>query len=347
MTISGNEQLDGLTQGDGSHLVGHTITLNAPDWTEVRIRDGNGDDHDHHHDDDDHETDVNFQDNDGDQRLDGDQIIDGVLYPDGTTVEAEYGLTLSDGENTWEAIGFNLNNSSPAYATVEGLAFIGGPGGFPPVGVPLTVIDAHEGPNHEAAAHATPICFGRGTLIDTPRGARPIDMLAVGELICTRDNGLQPVRWVGGRHALGVGRFAPVEIAAGVLRATAPLRVSRQHRLLLCSPAASLLFGESEVFAPACHLADGRGIRIIPGVRIEYFHILLERHEVIRANGVETETLQLSDMGADTRHFFPELAQLRRPAMPPARRVLRRFETDLLRSSAPKIARAPSLRHTA
>ena len=208
ITVSGGGQLDGVTQGDGSHLVGRTVTLNSNAWTEVQIRD-NGDN--------------DFSDNDTDQRLQGSQTIDGVTYANNTVVEAEYGVTLSDGVNTWTAIGFNLNNSSPAYATIEGLAFIGGPGGFPPVGVPLTVIASQEGPGFDSGAYATPICFDRGTLIATSRGPRPIESLRPGDLVRTADNGLQPVRWTGRRHAISAGRFAAVEIGAGSGGAGRPL----------------------------------------------------------------------------------------------------------------------------
>lgn len=108
LAISGGGQLDGVTQGDGSHLVGRTITFNSNAWAPVEISDGS--------------TDSNFQDNDGNQVLNGTHTIDGVSFATGTRVEAEYGITLSDGVNTWQAIGFNVNNSSPSYATIEGLA---------------------------------------------------------------------------------------------------------------------------------------------------------------------------------------------------------------------------------
>ena len=128
LSISDGKVLSGVSQGSGIHLDGATITLDSNTWEEVRISDNN----------------LAFSDNDSAQVLDsgtpgGPQVIDGNAFTDGTVVEAEYGLTLSDGVDTWQVVGFNLRNSNPSYATVEGLAFIGGPGGFPPVGVPLTV----------------------------------------------------------------------------------------------------------------------------------------------------------------------------------------------------------------
>ena len=37
------------------------------------------------------------------------------------------------------------------------------------------------------------ICFTPRTLIATPRGARPIETLKVGDLVMTRDHGMQPM----------------------------------------------------------------------------------------------------------------------------------------------------------
>lgn len=319
LTISGGAQLDGVTQGDGSHLVGQSITLNTDAWTEVQITDNDG----------------NFQDSDASQRLDGAQTVNGISYASGTVVEAEYGLTLSDGVNTWTAIGFNLNDSAPAYGTVEGLAFIGGPGGFPPIGVPLTVTAAQEGPNFAAAAYATPICYDAGTLIDTGAGPRPIEDLRPGDLVRTADDGLQPLRWTGGRHVIGAGRFAPVEIADGAWGATRPLRVSQQHRILIRDPLAELLFARAELFVPAISLTCAPGARLLGGGRCHYHHLVLDRHAVIAANGVASESLSLDDaspegMSGDLLRFFPDLAARPRDDAGLARPCLRRREADLL-----------------
>lgn len=334
LSISGGGQLDGVTQGDGSHLVGLTITLNSNAWAPVQISDGG--------------TDSNFQDNDGDQRLNGAQTIDGVGYANNTQVEAEYGITLSDGVNTWQAVGFNVNNSSPSYATIEGLAFIGGPGGFPPVGVPLTVVSAQEGPNYQSGTYATPVCYDRGTLIATDRGPRPIQTLKPGDRVVTRDNGPVPIRWIGHRDVIGAGPFAPVEIAAGVLGAVTRLRVSQQHRILLTGPRAELLFGEAEVFVPAVHMVDGRDVRLVRFVPVQYHHILLDRHEVIEANGVASESLYHGSAEAiDDTAFFPDLRDFPAPDTPLARRSLRRHESALLLAGQSLVEPQAGLRHIA
>ncbi len=90
------------------------------------------------------------------------------------------------------------------------------------------------------------ICFAGGSRILTARGERAIDTLQRGDLVVTRDNGLQPIRWIGKRTVPGKGRFAPIAIAPGVLDGLQKeLLVSPQHRVLFTGYKAELLFGEA------------------------------------------------------------------------------------------------------
>lgn len=301
ITLSDGAQLDGETQGDGSHLLGVEITLDDNAWRPISIRD----------------NDDNFQDSDGSQVLDGAQAVDGTTYGDGTVVEAEYAFTVSDGTNTWTLVGFNVNNSAPAYGTVEGIAFIGEPGEFPPVGVPLTVISTQEGPNFAASDYATPICFASGTPIDTPEGARPIEEIAAGDLVLTASGRAMPVRWCGARRVMRAGPFASVLFEPGAVGNTQPLETSQQHRVMLNGWKAELLFGVPEVLAAAVHLINDHSIRIRRGGHVTYHHLLLDSHQLICAAGAWSETLlpgpeAMQSLTPHARHevltLFPELA---------------------------------------
>lgn len=303
MTISGGEQLDGVTQGDGSHLVGESITLNDNAWQEVLISDTG---------------DSDFEDNDGNQTLNGAQTIDGVSYADGTRVEAEYALTVTDGTNTYTVIAFNVRNSSPAFGTVEGLAFIGPPAGFPPIGVPLTVISNQEGPSNPADGHASPPCFVAGTRIKTPGGEVPVEALCVGDLVTTRDEGPQPIRWIGRGAFSARGSCAPIRFEAGVLGNSRPLRVSPQHRMLLTGWSAELHFGQAEVLVPAKAFIGSAGVSVEHGERVEYFHLLFDAHQIVISDGALSESFSpgaqaLSGLDTGTRRelleFFPDLVQ--------------------------------------
>lgn len=273
MTIDG-AILDGITQGDGSHLVGTTITLDAPAWQGIPIND----------------DDSAFADNDGNQTLASSVTIDGVTFAAGTVVEAEYSLTVTDGTNTYTLVAFNVNNSSPAYATVEGLAFIGPSGGFPPIGVPLSVTAAQEGPSFVSTSYATPFCFVAGTMIAVPGGEVAVETLQPGDLVLTREGGAQPLLWIGRRTVPARGRFAPVEFAPGTVGNRRPLRLSRQHRLRYSGWRAELLFGEEAVLIPAAHFVDGGRVRVVEGGLVTYVHLMFEGHRVVYAEGAEAES---------------------------------------------------------
>lgn len=323
VTISGGGILDGITQGDGSHLDGLTITLNAPNWSAISINDDDG----------------NFQDNDTSQRLNGTQTVNGTSYADNSVVEAEYGITLSDGVNTWQLVAFNVTDSSPAYSTVEGLAFIGGPGGFPPVGVPLTVVGTQEGPNYAAADYATPTCFVAGTLIETQTGLRPIETITIGDLVWTQDDGLQPVRWSVSRQFAATGHRAPIVFAAGAIGNTGVLSLSPQHRICLNDWRAQLWCGEDSVLIPAKAFVNGTTVRQVAGGTVCYHHLMFDCHQIIRSEGVLTESFHPGQVGidgfdaqvrAELFSLFPELGADVSSFGPVARRDVRGHEAHVL-----------------
>lgn len=309
ITVSNGGSLDGVTQGNGSHLLNQTITLNSNAWLQTSIEDDDPDFEDFNT----VETTL--------QVLDGPQFIDGQLYADGTRVEAEYQITLTDGTNIWTAYAYNVNNSAPPFATIEGLIFLpNAQGDYPPIGTPLTVTATAEGPQGPGSnlysLYEDPPCFTLGTLIDTPTGPRPVEALQPGDMVLTRDNGPQPLRWIG-RVELGPDHLArhpehqPVEIAAGALSPGLPardLRLSPQHRVLLTGWKAELMFGEDEVLVPATALRNDQGIRTnAADAGVTYLHLLLDRHEIIFAEGAPVESL-LADW-------------LVRGALPPAQRA--------------------------
>ncbi|APE45512.1 hypothetical protein BOO69_14830 [Sulfitobacter alexandrii] len=285
------------------------------------------------------DNDANFDDNDGNQVLDGAQQIDGVTYAGGTRVEAEYGVVVTDGTRSWTLVGFNVNNSNPTFGTIEGLAFIGGSGGFPPVGVPLTVTGTFEGPAYLATEYATPICLVAGTRVTTATGPRPIEQLGPGDLVLTRDNGLQPVRWAGQRRVPALAAFAPVRIRRGTLGNRRDLWVSQQHRVLVEGWKAELLFGEAEVLVAAVHLVNDGSIRLMPGGEVCYVHLLFDRHEVIETEGCWTESLFTGSTAlaslppaahAEILALFPELAGPEAAHRTTSYRVLKRHEARIL-----------------
>lgn len=187
------------------------------------------------------------------------------------------------------------------------------------------------------------ICVARGTLIDTKSGPVPVENLSPGDLVRTVDGPPQSVRWVGCRHVSRVEMRAdpslrPIRIEAGAFGEDGPSRdliVSPQHRILLGGWQAELHFGVREVLVPAKGLVNNQTIRLDTNAKeVDYFHILLDRHEIMFTEGLPTESFHpgeyaLSEIGHDAREelfaLFPELSDEK--AVPEtARTVLRPWQ---------------------
>lgn len=184
------------------------------------------------------------------------------------------------------------------------------------------------------------ICFTPGALILTPRGERPVETLHAGDLVITRDHGPQPIRWIGRSTVEGRGSFAPIAVNSTVMDgARRPLLVSPQHRLLFTGYKAQLLFGECEVLVAAKHLVDGRDVHIVEREKVTYFHMMLDRHEVIYAEGAATESFHAGDFGIsaisdqsreEVFTIFPELRSNTGAYGDTARICLKQHEARLL-----------------
>ena len=133
-------------------------------------------------------------------------------------------------------------------------------------------------------------CFLTGTTIATPDGERAIETFQAGDRVLTRDGRSVPVVWVARQtvvnpRAIELGR-CPVRIEAGALGPglpAAPLTVTGDH---------ALLFGGLLINAGA--LVNGTSIRFVPlaemPTKFTWWHLELEAHEAIVANGVAAES---------------------------------------------------------
>lgn len=148
------------------------------------------------------------------------------------------------------------------------------------------------------------ICFTPGTRIATPNGPRLIQTLQPGDLVLTKDDGPQPILWTGHRRMSGARLYAmphlrPIRFRSGALGNDRPepdLIVSPAHRMLLKGGAAQALFGTSEVLVRAEDLVNDGSIAVDHALReVTYVHILLERHNIVFANGIETESFHPSN----------------------------------------------------
>lgn len=178
-------------------------------------------------------------------------------------------------------------------------------------------------------------CFVKGALIHTPQGPVAVEKLRPGMLVLTRDDGPQPIRWIGHSRVDGRGDHAPICLQKGQFGATRDLQVSPQHRILVEGYIAELLYGELEVLIKAKDLVNDRTIRRAPAAEVTYYHMLFDSHQVITANGVATESYLPGDQTlpgfdadvlAEIITLFPHLEADSSSYGPAARPVLRSFE---------------------
>jgi hypothetical protein len=144
----------------------------------------------------------------------------------------------------------------------------------------------------------TVACFMEGTLIRTPAGERPVEALRRGDMVVTADGTAKAVKWIGHRSyeaEFGAAEafVRPVVFKAGSLGGGLPVRdlkVSPQHGMLV-----------DGVMVPAAALVNGVSILrdANPG-DVTYFHIELDGHEAVFAEGALTETF----VDHDSRAMF-------------------------------------------
>lgn len=272
-----------------------------------------------------------FQEIGDSQTLVGDTTIDGTTYTDGTEVHTAYDL-INTGTGH-QVTSLHFGGDGYQQGAVQGLAST----------VPLEPGQSYSF-NFERTSHLQynqyadyVACFAQGTRITTDAGERCVEQLQVGELVLTRDSGLQPLTWLAQRTVSAIGAFAPVVLPTGALGNTRDLVLSPQHRVVISGARAELLFGEAEVMVPAIHLAElGIGYRK-PGGRVTYYHLMFDQHQVIYSEGVASESYLPHDgrglsvaAQAEFQVLFPELARTASQGYGAARRVLRRHETSLL-----------------
>lgn len=161
-------------------------------------------------------------------------------------------------------------------------------------------------PNGDYTLATTPdagssyICFTKGTQIQTVTGERLIESLSIGDEVITKDFGAQKVRWIGTR-SLQVNHLTniadqPITIKAHAFGPNTPSRdtkLSPNHAILNDHWKASLYCGEAEVLTTAKSLLNADYAFRSADTSVTYFHILLDRHNLIHANGLWSESLFL------------------------------------------------------
>lgn len=220
-------------------------------------------------------------------------VYDGVSY---TTIEmpgssATFVIDINDmGQVAGNYTDSNSNSHGFVY-TAGTYITIDHPGGY-------TVVDSINNAGEVAGYYedsdgrhgftATPPCYCRSALILTDGGEIPVQDLAIGDRVITPSGRPRTVKWIGrrsysGRFALGNTDILPICIKAGALDDGVPRRdlwISPHHAMYL-----------EGVLIEARHLVNGVSIFQAETVdQVEYFHIELDRHDIIIAEGAPSES---------------------------------------------------------
>jgi Hint domain len=164
-------------------------------------------------------------------------------------------------------------------------------------------------------------CFLKGTKIQTADGACKVEDLAIGDMLPTMFDGMRPIQWIGrypfkksdpskpwAKDALPV-RIARSALAPDVPRAD--LYVTEWHALFV-----------DGVLPPARCLINGTTItryEVRGYDELEFFHIKLESHDVIYAEGASVETLLSTSARSISPSIFADTARQRLKWLPASR----------------------------
>lgn len=168
--------------------------------------------------------------------------------------------------------------------------------GFPlaslPADTPLTLVGKERESAQARLAQVACVSFTRGTQITMATGNQvPIEALAPGDKVLTRDGGAQEIRWIGHSTVRATGDFAPILIRAGVLNNDRDLLVSPDHRLFVYQRTDRIGAGQPELLVKARHLVNGDSVTVQDGGFVDYFQILFDHHHIIYAEGIAAESL--------------------------------------------------------
>ena len=135
------------------------------------------------------------------------------------------------------------------------------------------------------------ICFASGTAIRTMRGDVPVEELQPGDEAVTVSGAIRLIAWIGHR-VIDCARHPrpsevwPVRVRAGAFGADLP------ERDLYLSPGHPVLVddGNDEVLVPIMCLINGTSIARAPVPSVTYWHIELDEHDILLAEGLPAES---------------------------------------------------------
>lgn len=130
-------------------------------------------------------------------------------------------------------------------------------------------------------------CFASGTRLLTSKGPVKVESLALGDLVVTASGAHRPIKWIGHRTLDLAAQpdqkaVQPVRVEAGAFETNKP------QRDLWLSPAHAVAVGGH--LCQIERLINGTTITQVPLDTVTYWHIELDSHDIVFAEGLEAET---------------------------------------------------------
>ncbi|MGX5776941.1 Hint domain-containing protein [Methylorubrum zatmanii] len=155
-------------------------------------------------------------------------------------------------------------------------------------------------------SYNAPVCFVTGTKIRTERGEIAVEDLKVGDVAVTASGALRPITWIGHREMKAAGAALPfhqqpVRVRAGAFGGGLPVNdlfLSPGHPVLVGADADN----EGGVLVPVMCLINGTTITRAPRATVTYWHVELDAHDILLAEGLPAE----SYIDGGDRAFFAE-----------------------------------------
>lgn len=196
---------------------------------------------------------------------------------------------------------------------------------------------ARPSSGHNTAVQAQGIaCLQADAEVITQSGVKALGDLSVSDRVLTRDNGFQPVLWVGA-VASSEATSSFVEIAPDAVMGGKPDKATivsaRQTVLLTCADIPAQ-FGSAEVLARAGDLLHLDGVRLTETAP-RSVAVLMGQHELLNINGLWMDSLlpdsealtHLAESDKDTiKSLLPDLGRLPFDRCYPAARTVLRPE---------------------
>lgn len=157
---------------------------------------------------------------------------------------------------------------------------------------------SENSPPETAAKTQVESCMAHDAIVVTLRGRCMARDLVVGDCVLTRDNGYQPILWIGRPEGVGSAN-ARLRLSKNCIDDGCPdrdLELSARQRILMTlrGSMAEAFSNDApvEAFVRARDLASLNGVVEVQATEEKDVQILTQRHEVILVNGVWTETFQ-------------------------------------------------------